>query len=134
MNIQLEAQQKLLVEIFLEWKTLSDQLAVNKVRSEEISTILEGLEGQADAAERLKYLDAEEADHKNKLTRAEEEFQSEILTNGTNSLLVGAFPELKNQVAAFSIEIAEKVVRGELAADDKQKALAGKLAEEINLN
>ena len=42
--------------------------------------------------------------------------------------------ELKNQVAAFSIEIAEKVVRGELAADDKQKALAGKLAEEINLN
>jgi DNA sulfur modification protein DndD len=98
-NIQLEAQQKLLVEIFLEWKTLSDQLAVNKVRSEEISTILEGLEGQADAAERLKYLDAEEADHKNKLTRAEEEFQSEILTNGTNSLLVGAFPELKNQVA-----------------------------------
>ena len=45
-----------------------------------------------------------------------------------------AMAELKNQVAAFSIEIAEKVVRGELAADDKQKALAGKLAEEINLN
>jgi DNA sulfur modification protein DndD len=97
-NIQLEAQQKLLVEIFIEWKTLSDQLATNKSRSEEISNILEGLEGQADAAERLKYLDAEESDHKNKLAKAEEEFQSEILTNGTNSLLVGAFPELRNQV------------------------------------
>ena len=98
-NIQLEAQQKLLVEIFLEWKTLNDRLAANKSRSEEISNILEGLEGQADAADRLKYLDAEEADHKNKLTKAEEEFQSEILTNGTNSLLVGAFPELRSQVA-----------------------------------
>jgi F-type H+-transporting ATPase subunit b len=51
-----------------------------------------------------------------------------------NSEKAAAISELKNQVAAFSIEIAEKVVRGELAADDKQKALAGKLAEEINLN
>ena len=97
-NIQLEAQQKLLVEIYLEWKTLSDQLAINNSRSEEISNILQGLEGQADAAERLKYLDTEEADYRSKLTRAEEEFQSEILTNGTNSLLVGAFPEFKKQV------------------------------------
>lgn len=96
--IQLEAQQKLLVEIYLEWKTLSDKLAEGNIRSEEISTILEGLEGQADAAERLKYLDAEEADSRSKLKIAEEEFQSEILTNGTNSLLVGAFPELRKQI------------------------------------
>ena len=39
---------------------------------------------------------------------------------------------MKNQVAAFSIEIAEKVVRGELAADDKQKALAEKYIEKLN--
>jgi F-type H+-transporting ATPase subunit b len=37
-------------------------------------------------------------------------------------------------VAAFSLEIAEKVVRGELSSDDKQKALAEKLAGDINLN
>ena len=42
--------------------------------------------------------------------------------------------ELKTQVAAFSIEIAEKIVRGELSNDDKQKALAEKLATDINLN
>ena len=42
-----------------------------------------------------------------------------------------AIADLKIQVAEFSIEIAEKVVRGELANDDKQAALAGKLAEEI---
>jgi F-type H+-transporting ATPase subunit b len=45
-----------------------------------------------------------------------------------------AISELKTQVAAFSLEIAEKVVRGELASDDKQKALADKLAGDINLN
>ncbi len=45
-----------------------------------------------------------------------------------------AIAELKTQVAAFSLEIAEKVVRGELSSNDKQKALAEKLAGDINLN
>lgn len=51
-----------------------------------------------------------------------------------NAEKAAAVAELKTQVAAFSIEIAEKVVRGELASDDKQKALAEKLAEDINMN
>jgi len=42
--------------------------------------------------------------------------------------------ELKTQVAAFSLEIAEKIVRHELSSDDKQKALADKMAGDINLN
>lgn len=46
----------------------------------------------------------------------------------------GALAELKTQVAAFSIEIAEKIVRAELTSDDKQKALAEKMATDINLN
>jgi F-type H+-transporting ATPase subunit b len=45
-----------------------------------------------------------------------------------------AISELKLHVASLSIEIAEKIVRTELASDDKQKALATKLAEDINLN
>ena len=45
-----------------------------------------------------------------------------------------AISELKLHVASLSIEIAEKIVRTELASDDKQKALANKLAEDINLN
>jgi len=45
-----------------------------------------------------------------------------------------AVSELKAHVATLSIEIAEKIVRTELASDDKQKALASKLAEDINLN
>lgn len=45
-----------------------------------------------------------------------------------------AIADLKTQVASLSLEIAEKVIKGELASNDKQKALADKLAGEINLN
>lgn len=45
-----------------------------------------------------------------------------------------AIVELKTQVAAISLEIAEKVIRGELSSDEKQKALAEKMASDINLN
>jgi F-type H+-transporting ATPase subunit b len=34
----------------------------------------------------------------------------------------------------LAVEIAEKVVRGELASDEKQKALAEKLAGDIQMN
>ena len=51
-----------------------------------------------------------------------------------NSEKAAAISELKLQVASFSIEIAEKIVHGELASEDKQKTLADKLAGEINLN
>ena len=45
-----------------------------------------------------------------------------------------AIRDLKNQLAGFSIDIAEKIVRTELSTDSKQKALAEKLADDINMN
>jgi F-type H+-transporting ATPase subunit b len=45
-----------------------------------------------------------------------------------------AVTELKNQVAALSIEIAEKILRSELSSDDKQKALVNNLMKDVNLN
>ena len=45
-----------------------------------------------------------------------------------------ALADLKTQVASLSLEIAEKVIKGELASSDKQKALADKLAGDISLN
>lgn len=51
-----------------------------------------------------------------------------------NSEKQAAVAELKTQMAAFSLEIAEKVIKGELSSDDKQKALAEKLAEDISVN
>ena len=45
-----------------------------------------------------------------------------------------AVAELKNQVAILSIEIAEKILKSELANDDKQKALVSNLMNDVNLN
>lgn len=51
-----------------------------------------------------------------------------------NAEKASAIAELKTQVAAMSLEIAEKVIKGELASDDKQKALAEQIANDISLN
>ncbi len=45
-----------------------------------------------------------------------------------------AMAEIKTHVAALSLEIAEKIIKGELSSDDKQKTLANQLVEDINLN
>ncbi|HEX4888325.1 MAG TPA: F0F1 ATP synthase subunit B [Luteibaculaceae bacterium] len=45
-----------------------------------------------------------------------------------------ALTELKNQVAALSIEIAEKIVRENLSSNEKQQALANTLVKEVSLN
>jgi F-type H+-transporting ATPase subunit b len=45
-----------------------------------------------------------------------------------------AMAEMKAQVASFSVEIAERILRETLSSENKQKELAGKLAEEIKLN
>ena len=47
---------------------------------------------------------------------------------------MAAITELRNQVAAMSIEIAEKILRNELADDEKQKSLMTNLLKEVNLN
>lgn len=47
---------------------------------------------------------------------------------------IAAIAELKTQMATFSIEIAEKIVKSELSSDEKQNTLANQLASEINLN
>ena len=45
-----------------------------------------------------------------------------------------AIVDLKYRLAGFSLDIAEKIVRGDLSTDAKQKALAEKLADDINMN
>jgi F-type H+-transporting ATPase subunit b len=45
-----------------------------------------------------------------------------------------AIAELKNQVAGFSVEIAEKMIRKELSGKDKQLELAASMLEEVTLN
>ncbi len=47
---------------------------------------------------------------------------------------MAAITELKNQVAALSVEIAEKIMKQQLANDDKQKALVADLLKDAKLN
>jgi F-type H+-transporting ATPase subunit b len=47
---------------------------------------------------------------------------------------MAAITELKNQIALLSIEIAEKLIREELAKDKKQEALIQKMLDEIKSN
>lgn len=47
---------------------------------------------------------------------------------------MAAITELKNQIAIFSIEIAEKVIEQELSDKDKQKAFTEKLISKIKLS
>lgn len=51
-----------------------------------------------------------------------------------NNEKMAAITELKNQVAAMSIEIAEKIIRSELANDEKQKTLVTTLLKDVTLN
>ena len=51
-----------------------------------------------------------------------------------NNEKLAALLELKNQVAAMSIEIAEKILRHELSNDEKQKSLMENLIKDISLN
>lgn len=47
---------------------------------------------------------------------------------------MAAITELKNQVAQLSIDIAENILKQELAGEDKQKALINTLLQDIKMN
>jgi len=47
---------------------------------------------------------------------------------------MAAITELKNQVAILSLEIAEKLVKQNLASDENQKELSNKLIADLKLN
>lgn len=70
------------------------------------------------------------SDAKNK-AKEEAEKVMESAREAINNEKQAAMIELKNQVAVLSIDVAEKIIRTELASDDKQKQLATNLAEEV---
>jgi len=51
-----------------------------------------------------------------------------------NNEKLAAVTEMKNQVALFSLQIAEKLVKQQLSSDEQQKQLAEKLLAELKLN
>ncbi|MCH2233472.1 MAG: F0F1 ATP synthase subunit B [Crocinitomicaceae bacterium] len=91
-------------------------------------------------AERDKMLKEATETSKRVIAEAKEEAKSQhdkIVADAQqviNAEKAAAIAELKTTVAAVSLEIAEKIVKGEMASDEKQKALADRLAEDISLN
>ena len=53
---------------------------------------------------------------------------------GIEAQKTAAMAEIKDHVAALSVEIAEKVLKAELADDKKQKELVNNLLDDIKLN
>lgn len=74
------------------------------------------------------------------IAEAKNKAQSEadrIMTSAREQIINeknAAVTELKIQVAALSIEIAEKILKSDLANDEKQKALVNNLMKDVNLN
>jgi F-type H+-transporting ATPase subunit b len=83
-----------------------------------------------DATETAKKL-IEESREEGKAQQAKIVAEAQKIINIEKS---AAISELKTQVASLSLEIAEKIIKGELASDDKQKALAQQIANDISLN
>ena len=68
-------------------------------------------------------------------TRAKEEADKMIAgaKEAIQNEKLAAITELKNQVAALSIKIAEKVIKAELSDDEKQRSLVNNLLDEVKL-
>ena len=68
--------------------------------------------------------------------KADEEAQQIIkdAKKAINFEKMKAMTEMKNEIANMSIEIAEKILRQELADKDKQEKLVDKWINEVNLN
>ena len=57
-----------------------------------------------------------------------------IARENINNEKMAAITELKNQVAHLSIEIAEKILKQELAEKDKQKTVINNLLQDVKMN
>jgi len=121
---------------------ISDSLALAEKTKKEMEALQsqnENLLKEARAERDAMIKDAKETANKmveDAKGKAKEEAEKVMMTarESINAEKAAAISDLKTQVAAFSIEIAEKLVKDELSAADKQKALADKLAGDINMN
>lgn len=57
-----------------------------------------------------------------------------LAREGIQNEKMAAITDLKNQVALLSVEMAEKIMKQQLANDDKQKALVAELLKDVKMN
>jgi len=103
-------------------KVKNDEL-IHEVQEERDTILKEARATKSAMVAEAKDRAREEADRM--IAQAREEIQSE-----KNA----AMADIRGQVAALSIEIAEKILKSELSEEKKQKALISNLLDEIKLN
>lgn len=103
--------------------TSSNERLLNEAREERDALMKEAREMKAEIIAKAK--EEASAEGERMIVNAKAVIETEKKT---------AMADLKNQVAALSIDIAEKVVKGNLSGDDKQKQLVNDLVEEVSLN
>lgn len=103
--------------------TAKNEELLNQAREERNKIVAEA----RDAAERIKaeILDKAQAESAKKLSDAMREIETQKKA---------AIVEIKNTVGQMALQIAEKVVRKDLANDSAQKELVEKLVKETNAN
>lgn len=126
-----EREQNIQESIDLAEKTKAEMIAM-KSQNEDLlkEARIERDKMIKDATETAKRL-VEESKEEGKAQQAQIVADAQKIINAEKA---AAISELKTQVASLSLEIAEKVIKGELASDDKQKALAEQIANDISLN
>lgn len=117
----LVASEKALAEVD-QVKTSNEKL-IKQTRQERDVILVEARELKDAIISEAKTIATAEADRI--ISKAHESIKNEKLA---------AIAELKNQVATLSIEIAEKILKSELSAENKQNAVINNLVNEINLN
>lgn len=131
LNMVNEREQKISEALALAEKTNAEMKALQAKNEESLK------EARAERDAMIK--DAREVSAKmieDSKSKAKEE-ADKIIVSSRQAMEVekaAAISELKAQVALLSVEIAEKIVKAELASDAKQQTLANQLAEGINLN
>ena len=146
----------LLLIVILRWKAWKPILKAVKDREETISNALSAAEDAKAEMEKLQSsneeLLQEARAERDKLMKEARETKDAIVSEAKESAKLeaekimanaretikmekaAAINELKTQVAALSIEVAEKVVKEKLSDDSKQTELVNNLIEEVTLN
>lgn len=124
-------EQSITASLELAEKTKAEMLALQSQNE----NLLKEARAERDAIVReAKEISTKMVDDSKNTAKVEAEKIINSARESINNEKIAAIAELKTQIAEFSIEIAEKVVRGELSSNDKQKSLSEKLAADFNLN
>jgi DNA sulfur modification protein DndD len=98
LNIEVEAQQKVVDAISADLKRETENLANYKSRKQVVLSEIAKFDGLGDAPRRLEQIEIELEENTKAFLEANREFESELLKVGINSLFLPTFDELEKQL------------------------------------